>query len=323
MSGGVPDLTVRVPIPDLRAWLAGSELPGVTSFQAQAPGPHVALCALMHGNEIAGAIVLDRLLRQGLRPRRGRLSFIFGNILAYGRFDPMDPTASRFVEEDLNRVWDLETLEGPRRSAELRRARELRPFLDTVDLLLDLHSMLWPSEPLILAGATAKGRELARAIGVPPLVVTDSGHAAGKRLLDYGRFGRAEDPAAAVLVEGGPHWAAETIATLTAATARFLRLSGVVEEALLPPDPVLTLPRFASVTRTITAASDSFAFLGPVRGGDVVPRRNTLIALDGEEEIRTPHDDCLLVMPSPRVTAGQTAVRLARLEPPQAVQGTA
>jgi len=314
MSGGQPDLTVRVPVPDLRPWLAGNVLAGVTSFAAPEPGPHVALSALMHGNEIAGAIVLDRLLRQGLRPRRGRLSFVFGNLLAYGRFDPMDPTASRFVEEDLNRVWDLETLEGPRRSAELRRARELRPFLDTVDLLLDLHSMLWPSDPLILGGATAKGRDLALAIGVPPLVITDSGHAAGKRLLDYGRFGQEDQPATAVLVEGGPHWRPATIATLADSARRFLRLSGAVAAAALPPDPAPPAPRIATVTRTVTAATDRFAFLGPVRGGDVVPRRNTLIALDGEAEIRTPHDHCLLVMPSPRVAAGQTAVRLARLE---------
>jgi len=43
-----------------------------------------------------------------------------------------------------------------------------------------------------------------------------------------------------------------------------------------------------------------------------VPLRNTLIALDGEDEIRTPHDDCLLVMPSLRAMPGETAVRLAR-----------
>ena len=46
----------------------------------------------------------------------------------------------------------------------------------------------------------------------------------------------------------------------------------------------------------------------PIRAAD------TLIALDGEQEIRTPHDDCLLVMPSPRVLRGHTAVRLARFE---------
>ena len=38
-----------------------------------------------------------------------------------------------------------------------------------------------------------------------------------------------------------------------------------------------------------------------------------LIALDGTTEIRTPHDDCLLVMPSLRPSRGHTAVRLARI----------
>ena len=41
-------------------------------------------------------------------------------------------------------------------------------------------------------------------------------------------------------------------------------------------------------------------------------QRNTLIALDGDTEIRTPHQDCVLVMPNLRVGRGQTAVRLAR-----------
>ena len=62
----------------------------------------------------------------------------------------------------------------------------------------------------------------------------------------------------------------------------------------------------------VTAATGSFAFLQPFRGGDVIAQRNTLIALDGGLEIRTPHDDCLLVMPSLRPSRGHTAVRLAR-----------
>ena len=62
----------------------------------------------------------------------------------------------------------------------------------------------------------------------------------------------------------------------------------------------------------VTATTGTFAFVQSFRGGDVVKRRNTLIALDGTTEIRTPHDDCLLVMPSLRTTSGHTAVRLAR-----------
>jgi len=63
---------------------------------------------------------------------------------------------------------------------------------------------------------------------------------------------------------------------------------------------------------TVTAATASFAFMQPYRGGEVIPQRNTLIAMDGGAEIRTPHDDCLLVMPSLRPSRGHTAVRLAR-----------
>ena len=62
----------------------------------------------------------------------------------------------------------------------------------------------------------------------------------------------------------------------------------------------------------VTAATGNFAFVQPYRGGDIIPRRNTLIALDGDTEIRTPYDDCLLVMPSLRPSRGHTAVRLAR-----------
>ncbi|MDB5374744.1 MAG: peptidase, partial [Belnapia sp.] len=149
-------LDVRIRAPDLRPLLGGNALPGVWSFTAPAPGPHVAVVALVHGNEIGGAVVLDRWLRAGLRPQRGRLSLVFANTDAYARFDPEDPTASRFLDEDMNRLWDLETLEGGRRSCELRRARVLRPLMDSVDILLDLHSMLWPSDPLLLAGHSAR-----------------------------------------------------------------------------------------------------------------------------------------------------------------------
>jgi predicted deacylase len=312
-----PRLEVRIGAPDIRPWLPGNVLPGVWSFAADAPGPHVAVVAVMHGNEIAGAAVLDRWLRAGLRPARGRLSLVFANLDAYARFDPEDPTASRFVDEDMNRLWDEETLEGGRRSSELRRARALQPFLGTVDLLLDLHSMLWPSDPLILAGGTARARQVALEVGLPPLVVADAGHSAGRRLIDYAGFSDPEGHATALLVEAGAHWEAATITTMEATAARLLHLAGTVppdEAVLRPAGPNgAARPRLAEVTQTITARTTGFTFLRPFRGGHVVPERNTLIALDGDVEIRTPHDDCLLVMPSLRTAPGHTAVRLARI----------
>ena len=321
MSGRVeatpplPRFHVALHAPDIGPWRAGNTgVAGVTSFTAAAHGPHVVLLALTHGNEIAGAIALDRLLRTRLRPQRGRLSFGFVNLAAFDRFDPAQPTASRFIDEDFNRLWDAELLDGTRHSVELDRARALRPVVESADVLLDLHSMLWPSDPLILSGPTAKGRALARAVGVPGLVVADRGHANGRRVIDHPRFTATEDGAAAILVEGGQHWAEDTVETMTACIGGLLRCTGVLAAppGLPAPPAGAPPPRLAEVTAVITAATAGFAFVQPWRGGDVVTRRNTLIALDGSTEIRTPHDDCLLVMPSLRASRGHTAVRLAR-----------
>lgn len=305
-----PQTEVAVPVPDIAPWRAGNTgVEGVWSFASGTPGPHVLVTAIIHGNEIAGAAVLAAWLEAGLRPARGRLTLAFGNLAAFDRFDPADPTASRFVEEDLNRSWAPTLLAGPRRSLELDRARVLLPVVTQADVLLDLHSMLWPSDPLLLAGrGTAAG--LARALGTPAVTILDEGHAAGFRLIDHPHFhGTTEADPRAVLLEGGPHWQPETAAQMQASAARMLGLLG-----LAPAGPEVAPGRLARVTRTVTAQTNAFAFLRSFRGGEVIPRRNTLIALDGEAELRTPHDDCLLVMPSPRALRGHTAVRLARFE---------
>jgi predicted deacylase len=317
-SAALPRFDVQVAPPDLAPWLEGNTgIPGFHSFASATPGPHAALIALVHGNELAGAIVLDRLLRAELRPARGRLTFGFANIAAFSRFDATAPTASRFLDEDLNRLWDAAVLDGPRRSLELERARQIRPLIDTVDVLLDLHSMLWPSDPLVLSGATRKGRSLALAVRTPNLVVADRGHVSGRRLIDYGHFADPGSMRAASLVEAGQHWEASTVEVTLASVAGMLRHLGMVEtHPALPPPPPPGASRFAEVSMAVTAATSAFAFVQAFRGGDILPRGNTLIAIDGTVEIRTPHDDCLMVMPSLRPSRGHTAVRLARFGPP-------
>lgn len=316
----MPQFAVHLAPPDVGPWVAGNTgVPGFITHESDKPGPHVALIALTHGNELAGAIVLDRLLRQGLLPRRGRLTFGFVNLAAFARFDRRQPTASRFVDEDMNRLWHNDVLDGARHSSELDRAREMRPLIDTVDVLVDLHTMLWPSDPLILCGSSRKGRALALAIGQPELVVADPGHASGRRLIDYAPFTDRGTPNRAILVEAGQHWDPASVAVTLAALAGLLRHLGLADD-----DPVLPAalppggghPRYAEVTTVITAATSSLSFVRPFRGGEVIPRRDTLIALDGGEEIRTPHEDCLLVMPSLRPSRGHTAIRLARFVAP-------
>ena len=310
LPADLPYFPVGVAAPDLAPWCAGNTgVAGFTSRDSGRPGKHVVLVSLIHGNEIAGAIVLERLLRDGFCPAAGKLTLGFANLAAFARFDPQNPIASRFVDEDLNRVWDDAQLFGVRRSAELDRAREMRPVIDAADIVLDLHSMLWPSEPLLLCGAAPRGRALALQIATPPVVVADHGHAGGKRLIDYGRFAEAGAEAACILVEAGQHWEAATVAQTAATIDRLLRLSGLIAG---PPAAAPTA-RFAEVTSLVTAKTNRFVFTRPFQGGEVIREAGTLLAHDGDSEVRTPHDDCLLVMPSLRPSRGHTAIRLARV----------
>jgi predicted deacylase len=310
--------TVELTPPDIEPYRAGNTgTEYVSSFAAAAPGPHVLVCGLTHGNEICGAIVLDRLLAAGVRPRRGRLTLAFNNIAAYREFDPRYPVASRYIDEDFNRLWSEATLDGPRHSVELDRARALRPFVDAADFLLDLHSMQYATAPLMLAGLLPRSRALARRVGIPELIMCDKGHAAGPRMRDYAGFG---DPAAAktaLLIEAGQHWERRAAEVATDVTLRFLIALDVVtrdDVAALGQADFDAQPRqrVIEVTEAVTIAGERFDFAGDFRGLEVLPEKGTLIGRDGDREVRTPYDNCVLVMPSRRLVRGQTAVRLGR-----------
>jgi len=311
----VVEYRVEFPPPDIARYRAGNTgVPFVHHFEARRPGPHLLITALIHGNEPAGAVALDRLLSQRLRPSRGRLTLAFANVDAYARFDPAAPRASRWVTEDLNRVWSPDILVAPARSADVARALELRPIVEQADYLLDLHTMQHPTEPLVLAGPLARSRELARMTGLADLVVVDRGHAQGPRMRDYGRFADSYSANTALLIECGQHWAASSGEVAYAAAIRMLeRLE------LAPAEferPSVTLPeapsRFVEITMPVTIKHD-FVFALPLRGGEIIPRAGTVVGYDAGEPVVTPHDDCFVLMPSQRLTAGLTAVRLGRL----------
>ena len=314
----MPPVAVELKAPDIqphRQSATGTDY--VHTFESGRPGPHVLVNALTHGNEICGAIVVDRLLRRGLRPVRGTLTLAFANVEAFSRFDPANPYASRFVDEDFNRVWTPEVLGGTRQSVELGRARELLRFVEAADFLLDIHSMLEPSPPVMICGPLDKGITFAFEVGIPEHVVSDVGHANGTRMRDYGSFGDPASAKNALLVECGQHWErnAERVAWQT--TWRFLRALGVVDAALAeseiePPPPSQKLIR---VTDAVVARSPAFRFAKPFTGLEVIARRGDVIAWDGDDAVRAPYDNCVLVMPVPNnIKTGLTAVRLGRLE---------
>ncbi|HXZ09738.1 MAG TPA: M14 family metallopeptidase [Paraburkholderia sp.] len=311
---------IEVTFPDISAHeQSASGIPYVHTFDSGVAGPHVMINALTHGNEVCGAIVVDALLRAGLRPRRGKLTLAFANVAAYRRFDPAKPDAARFVDQDFNRVWTGKVLtDTSRTSSELKRARLMRPVIDTVDLLLDLHSMHEASAPLIVSGPLDKGVNLAVQLGTPATVICDEGHPEGRRMRDYNGFGDEASPKNALLIECGQHWQASAVAVAQDVTARFLLLSGVVDESDLPRDWTLPLPevmRIVRVTEPVVADSLDFRFAAPYTGLEVLEKAGSVIGWSNGAPVVTPYDNCMLVMPSLRqLRPGVTVVRLGKVE---------
>jgi predicted deacylase len=310
---------VDLEFPVLDAYAPGNAgVPYVYTYDSGTPGPHVMINALTHGNEVCGAITVKALLDLEVRPRRGKLTLSFANIDAYRTFDRRKPDASRYVDQDFNRVWTAEKLDDKSAtSVELRRARALRPVVDTVDALLDLHSMHEKSAPLIVSGPLEKGIALARALGAPATVISDEGHPEGRRMRDYAGFGDPQSPRNALLVECGQHWEASAVTVAKDSTARFLVLSGVLDEADLPAEWFAPKPeamKVIRVTAPVVAKSMDFRFAGAYTGLETFEKAGTVIAWNDGEPVVTPYDNCVLVMPSLRqLKPGVTVVRLGRL----------
>lgn len=309
---------IEVEFPDIRRWKEGTDgVDYVHSFDSGVAGPHVMVMALTHGNEVSGAITVDAFLERGLRPRRGRLTLAFGNVEAYHRFDPQNIDATRYLDEDMNRVWLPAKLDSEVDSIELHRARQLRPVVDTVDLLLDIHSMHEEAPPVMMCGAQRKGIDFAATLGVPQTVVVDAGHPNGRRLRDYEGFNDPSSARNALLIETGQHFSRRSRQVALDTAARFLVTTGTVShedvaefismEALQPQ-------RFLEVTSPVVADSMDFSFVDDFRGLEVIEKAGTVIARDDDTDIVTPYDNCVLVQPSLRhLGVGVTVVRLAKI----------
>jgi predicted deacylase len=314
---------VEITPPDLSAFRTGNTgVDYVHVLDSGKPGPNVMVQALTHGNEFCGAMALALLFKLNLKPVQGKLTLAFANVAAFARFDFDDPDRSRYIDEDYNRVWGDDALFGPRDSAELRRARALRPFVDAADYLLDLHSMHEPCRPIMVCGTHGKGgaksAAFARRIGVPGDLLIDTGHPAGLRMIERGAFGDPASPRTAVLIECGQHWEKGAADVAVDTLFRFLAATGTLSASICKSHALLAPPavqKIIRVTEPVVAKSMGLRFPYPFKGLEVIPKAGTLVATDGDTTWRTPYDECVMVMPSlVHLKPGTTVLRLGRYD---------
>jgi hypothetical protein len=166
-----------------------------------------------------------------------------------------------------------------------------------------------------MCGPTDKGRQLARAIGYPAHVVSDVGHAAGRRMRDYGAFADESSPKNALLIECGQHYEPGSEAVAMEMALRFLAHYDVIDRQFLADHLTKQAPasqQLVQVTGPVTIETDRFRFENAYKGMEVIDKAGTLIGHDGDKEVRTPYDNCVLIMPSRRLRKGESAIRFGR-----------
>jgi len=146
---------------------------GVRLYRTGEPGPRVAVVGLVHGNEVVGGALLDRL--EPMLPdllECGELMVVRANLKAASLGVRHTPSGT-----DLNRLFDPDSLDAIQRLPEAercyehRRALELLPVLVTADLIFDLHSTSQPSPPHLLFRDDLAHVEIAEQLGIERLVV--------------------------------------------------------------------------------------------------------------------------------------------------------
>jgi succinylglutamate desuccinylase len=100
--------------------------------EGKSPGKKIVVLAGVHGDEVCGVKAFDDLIDK-LEIKKGKVTFIYANLEAQKQ-------KKRFVEANLNRCFLDEQPEDVKGKLEAETAKEILPYLNEADVLLDLHS---------------------------------------------------------------------------------------------------------------------------------------------------------------------------------------
>ncbi len=95
-------------------------------------GKTIVLLASIHGNEKCGVIAFNKILKN-IKIESGKVYFIYANLKAIRQ-------NKRFIEKNLNRCFFIRQSKEIKLSFEGKTAREIIPYLNSADLMLDLHA---------------------------------------------------------------------------------------------------------------------------------------------------------------------------------------
>lgn len=269
------------------------------------PRPHLAIVGAMHGNEPCGLRAIERLRDDA---EGGRLAGLQGTLLLVEGNPEALRQGRRFTEggTDLNRLFDYafeRELSRDVYRTEHHRALALRPMVDDVDGLVDLHSSTVSSPPFGIATELPASGRLAAKLGLQHVVRGWRGPGMlGHRVL-LAPLDAREIPS--VAVECGQHDEATAADVAHRVALAFIRAMG----ALPPEGSAGGPPGWLRIHDAIRKPSSRFRFEHPIRGFDRL-RSGHVIGHDGLIAVDV-RGECTAVLPNDAVEAGDDMLFLA------------
>ncbi len=112
------------------------KISGLKVIDSQKPGPTITIIAGTHGDEICGVKAFKKVI-PNIQLKKGKVYFILGNLKAI-------KLNKRQYQTNLNRLYKDDSLIDikTKKCYEYKRSREIIPYLNESDALLDIHSSM-------------------------------------------------------------------------------------------------------------------------------------------------------------------------------------
>ena len=282
--------------------------PGVTRLSASPdlPRPHVGVLGAIHGNETCGLETIRRLRREA---EQGELHVPHGTVVLIHGNPAASEIHARCTDdgEDINRILDFAFVEELPKEAwgpEHYRALELKPVLEGLDALLDLHSASEVTPPFAIINDVPGARELVGRLGIR--YVTHAWNELAERVT-IGVLARNGKPG--ISVECGQHDDPTAVQEALRITRRYLEAMHASDGAPHASEETVWL----EVTEVLKKPSPSFRFTETIRGLDHLPA-GMVVGTDGTVELRL-REAAVAVLPNDRVAVGEDLLYLARRRP--------
>lgn len=264
------------------------DIPNITTYSSNQPGPTVAIFAGVHGDEPVGLLVQETL-KKTLKLEAGTLHLVKANPRAIKQ-------ATRYTEKNLNRSF---IKKATYETYEEKCAEQLMDLLDTCDALLDLHAYTCTLEDAIPFAITElNAAEFIASCPIPYVISNiDSIEKGGSDgyMSNQGKVG--------ICIELGAKNKPEQFVDLgLEITERFLSYFGLIAKTFPETTSRQTIMRAADI---YFRANEDFSLAKPYKTFDLV-EQGELIATDGGKPV-VAKTDCYLLFPSTKNPVGVEA----------------